>query len=306
MAVIMDGNEVQKYKCDGCGVTGYSRVYGGLPDGWFRDECGILGFGTGNYCPRCTAKREAKEAEKEAERKAEKKAAREAQAAYDATPDGKKERNIAALSAVAAVLLFFLFAGVFHLYFVAFIIGFLAGAPFFWFRARKAGFIFLVFVLLMIMVEINGPDVKKDEANANASQTSEEASTENSQAEVTLEKAMTEILPAMKSYAKKIEDFKAKCPNGSCYRLPYWKTIGFKAPKSQSFNFRDGTGVGDNDWQLGIYAKEDVLGISCHWIIRCISTGGVRMDNCICNVSEDCKDISPNLKSVCEVEYDEF
>lgn len=190
------------YECNGCGANGRARKGDGLPDGWTYGRVGFCDS-VNHYCPRCSAKQDAQIAEKEAKRSAKKQAAREAQAAYDATPDGKKERNIAALSAVAAVLLFFLFAGVFHLYFVAFIIGFLAGAPFFWFRARKAGFIFLVIVLLMIMVEINGPDVKNDEANANASQTSEEASTENFQAGAATEHSAS---PKVSGYLDGVDD----------------------------------------------------------------------------------------------------
>lgn len=109
-----------------------------------------------------------------------KQAAKEAQKAYDATPEGKKERNIAALSAVAGVLLFFLFAGFFHLPTVAFVIGFIAGAPFFWFRARKAGFIVLVIILLILGAKINKSD-NEDNDNSNASKASELVIPANSQ-----------------------------------------------------------------------------------------------------------------------------
>ena len=95
-------------------------------------------------------------------------------------PEGKKERNIAALSAVAGVLLFFLFAGVFHLPTVAFVIGFIAGAPFFWFRARKAGFIVLVIILLILGAKINKSD-NEDNDNSNASKASELVIPANSQ-----------------------------------------------------------------------------------------------------------------------------
>lgn len=133
------------YRCDGCGATGRSPIHTGLPDGWTKG--GILGF---DYCPRCTAKRDAKEAES----KAKNLAAKEAQAAHDATPEGKKERNIAALSILAAVLLFLLFACVFHLYGVAFIVGFIAASPYFWFRARKAGFVILAIILVVLAAKI--------------------------------------------------------------------------------------------------------------------------------------------------------
>ena len=91
---------------------------------------------------------------KEAESKAKILAAREAQSAHDATPEGKKERNIAALSILAAVLLFLLFACVFHLYGVAFIVGFVAASPYFWFRARKAGFVILAIILVVLAAKI--------------------------------------------------------------------------------------------------------------------------------------------------------
>ena len=170
------------YRCDGCRATGRSPIHTGLPDGWTQ---GILS--DTHYCPRCTAKRDAKEAEQEAKyqakmdaKRAKKQAAKEAQKAYDATPEGKKERNIAALSAVAGVLLFFLFAGVFHLPTVAFVIGFIAGAPFFLFRARKAGFIVLVIILLILGAKINKSD-NEDNDNSNASKASELVIPANSQ-----------------------------------------------------------------------------------------------------------------------------
>ena len=129
--------------CDGCHTRGRAPEGTGLADGWTGDHLHC-------YCPRCTAKREAKEAEKEAKRNA----AKEAQAAHDATPEGKKERNIAALSILAAVLLFLLFACVFHLYGVAFIVGFVAASPYFWFRARKAGFVILAIILVVLAAKI--------------------------------------------------------------------------------------------------------------------------------------------------------
>ena len=151
------------YTCDKCGTQGRTPDNTGLPNGWTE---GL--FGSGHYCPRCTAKREAKDAERDAKNQAKRAAKKAAQAAYDATPEGKKERNIAALSAVAAVLLFFLFIGVFHLTGVAFIVGFIAGAPFFWFRARKTGFVILVLLLLVIVGKFNTPENidKGDEASA--------------------------------------------------------------------------------------------------------------------------------------------
>lgn len=325
MYVDSNKNGYDVYRCDECySATGRSPAGTGLPDGWTESV-----IGSRHFCPRCTAKREAKEAEwkakdqaKKMAKRAKNQAAKEARAAYDATPEGKKERNIAALSAVAAVLLFFLFAGVFHLIGVAFIIGFIAGAPFFWFRARKAGFVILVLILLVLVAKFNESDSADDESNANTSQTSEVVAPANSQIEtaskqtstrkkelvnqsgnaqkVALKKAMKEIIPAMKVYKKKAEAYKTACKNG-CNDYPTWNVIGFKMPKSEYFEFQEGTELGGIDWKLEMDAKEDVLGTTCHWIIRCIST-----ENCICNISEDCKDISPNLKSICEVEYDEY
>ena len=166
-------NGYDVYFCDECrNANGRTPRGTGLPDGWTGDWLH-------SRCPRCTAKREAKEAEwetknqaKTAAKKARKQAAKEAQAAYDATPEGKKERNIASLSALAAILLFFLFAGVFHLFGVAFIVGFIAGTPFFWFRARKAGFIILVVILFALTVKFDKPD-SADDRNSNVSKTTE-------------------------------------------------------------------------------------------------------------------------------------
>ena len=305
-------NGYDVYFCDECrNANGRTPKGTGLPDGWTGDWLH-------SRCPRCTAKRDAKKAAKMAKNQA----AKEAQAAYDATPEGKKERNIASLSALAAILLFFLFAGVFHLFGVAFIVGFIAGAPFFWFRARKAGFIILVVILLALMVKFDKPDSADDGSNENVSQTSEVVTPANSQTETsskqtsaqkneqvnqsentqkaTLKKAMKEIIPAMKAYKKKAEAYKSACKDG-CDEYPTWDVIGFKAPKSAYFEFQEGTELGGFDWKLEMDAKEDVLGSTCHWIIRCINT-----EKCICNISEDCKDITPNLKSICDIEYDEF
>jgi len=182
MLVDFNKNGYDVYRCDECkSAMGRVPEGTGIPEGW---TTGVLG---GEYCPRCTAKREAKEAEwkakdqaKKMAKRAKNQAAKEARAAYDATPEGKKERNIAALSAVAAVLLFFLFAGVFHLPTVAFVIGFIAGAPFFWFRARKAGFIVLVIILLILGAKINKSD-NEDNDNSNASKASELVIPANSQ-----------------------------------------------------------------------------------------------------------------------------
>ena len=174
-------NGYDVYFCDECrDANGRAPKGTGLPDGWTGDWLH-------SRCPRCTAKRDAKKAEQEAKyqaridaKRAKKQVAKEAQKAYDATPEGKKERNIAALSAVAGVLLFFLFAGVFHLPTVAFVIGFIAGAPFFWFRARKAGFIVLVIILLILGAKINKSD-NEDNDNSNASKASELVIPANSQ-----------------------------------------------------------------------------------------------------------------------------
>lgn len=136
------------YTCNGCRTNGRTPDNTGLPDGWTE---GFLS--NTHYCPRCTAKREAKEAAKKAKRQA----AEETQAAYDATPEGKKKRNIAALSALAAVLLGLLFGYVFHLPFVALIICFIAGAPFYWLtrKARIFGVIHLLLVIVFTYLKIN-------------------------------------------------------------------------------------------------------------------------------------------------------
>lgn len=112
--------------------------------------------------------------------------------------------------------------------------------------------------------------------------------------------AMKEILPAMKIYKQKMDAYKANCPNG-CDEYPYWAVIDFNPPKSEYFVFRDGTEMGGFDWQLGLEAKDDILGITCHWTIRCLNT-----EKCECNISDDCKNITPNLKSICDIEYDDL
>lgn len=182
MLVDFKKNGYDVYRCDVCrNAMGRAPEETGLPDGWGST------FLYEHVCPRCLAKADAKEAEQKAKyqakmdaKRAKKQAAKEAQKAYDATPEGKKERNIAALSAMAGVLLFFLFAGVFHLPTVAFVIGFIAGAPFFWFRARKAGFIVLVIILLILGAKINKSD-NEDNDNSNASKASELVIPANSQ-----------------------------------------------------------------------------------------------------------------------------
>ena len=156
MLVDFNKNGYDVYRCDECkSAMGRVPEGTGIPEGW---TTGVLG---GEYCPRCTAKREAKEAEwkakdqaKKMAKRAKNQAAKEARAAYDATPEGKKERNIAALSILAAVLLFLLFACVFHLYGVAFIVGFVTASPYFWFRARKAGFVILAIILVVLAAKI--------------------------------------------------------------------------------------------------------------------------------------------------------
>jgi hypothetical protein len=112
--------------------------------------------------------------------------------------------------------------------------------------------------------------------------------------------AMKQIVPTMKTYKKKMDDYKNACADGGC-DYPEWNVIGYKPPESNYFEFNDGTRLGGYDFQLGLDSKEDVLGINCHWIIRCHN-----MEGCSCNVSEDCKDITPNLKSLCDVEYDSY
>lgn len=112
--------------------------------------------------------------------------------------------------------------------------------------------------------------------------------------------AMKQIVPAMRAYKKKMDDYKAACADGGC-DYPEWNVIGYKPPKSNYFEFSDGTRLGGYDFQLGLDSKEDVLGINCHWIIKCHN-----MEGCSCNVSEDCRDITPNLKSLCDVEYDSY
>ena len=77
----------------------------------------------------------------------------------DSIPLLKKHENILILRTFSkteglAGLLFLLFACVFHLYGVAFIVGFIAASPYFWFRARKAGFVILAIILVVLAAKI--------------------------------------------------------------------------------------------------------------------------------------------------------
>lgn len=112
--------------------------------------------------------------------------------------------------------------------------------------------------------------------------------------------AMKQIVPAMRAYKNRMDEYKSFCADGGC-KYPEWDVIDYKPPKSKYFEFRSGTEIGGYDFQLGMESNKDLLGINCHWIIKCFN-----VDGCECHVSEDCKDITPNLKSLCDVEYDDY
>ena len=127
----------------------------------------------------------------------------------------------------------------------------------------------------------------------------EEAALIKKQQEENLKKAMKIAVNAMKSYKKKMDNYKNIEYDGYSNReYPYWDVIGFKPPQTDYFYIKESDG---GAWNFSMYADKDVLGVDCHWKINCHN-----MDGCECNVSEDCKDITPNLKSLCDVEYDSY
>lgn len=127
----------------------------------------------------------------------------------------------------------------------------------------------------------------------------EEAALIQKQQEDNLKKAMKIAVNAMKSYKKKMDAYKNVEYDGYSNReYPYWDVIGFKPPETEYFDIRESDG---GTWDFAMYADKDALGVDCHWIIDCHN-----MDGCECSVSEDCKDVTPNLKSVCDVIYDEY
>lgn len=108
--------------------------------------------------------------------------------------------------------------------------------------------------------------------------------------------AMKEILPVLKKYKAKMDRYKDECAEG-CNQYPYWDVIGFSAPKSEYFEFEGGNS--DLSWYVAMKSKEDVIGMECSYYMNCMN-----VSKCECTVSEDCKDITPDLSSVCTVEYE--
>lgn len=127
----------------------------------------------------------------------------------------------------------------------------------------------------------------------------EEAEQLRKQQDENLNNAMKIAVNAMKSYKKKMDAYKNVEYDGYSNReYPYWDVIGFKPPETEYFDIRES---GGGTWNFAMYADKDALGVDCHWIIDCHN-----MDGCECSVSEDCKDVTPNLKSICDVTYDDF
>lgn len=114
--------------------------------------------------------------------------------------------------------------------------------------------------------------------------------------EANLKEAMAEIFPVFKNYRSLMLKWVKDC-DGNCSDYPYWDVIGFNAPKSKHFEF-DGENT-DYSWYVSMKTKKEDVGIECYYYMNCANV----TDKCECSVSEDCKDFSPNLSSVCKVEY---
>lgn len=140
---------------------------------------------------------------------------------------------------------------------------------------------------------------KKQEEEEAVRKAQEEAEQMKRQQEEKLRKSMKLIVRSMKSYKNKMDEYKKVEYDENGYKdYPYWNVIGFEPPDTDDFYIRESDG---GSWNFSLYANENALGVRCHWIINCFN-----MDGCECHVSEDCKDISPNLKSLCDVEYDDY
>lgn len=115
-----------------------------------------------------------------------------------------------------------------------------------------------------------------------------------------LKKAIKEIVPAMKKYKQRMDAYKTAAENHDerFARYPDWNVIGYNPPKSDFFYYTKSDGY---VWDVIMQSRDDLVGVHCHWIISCYNTEG-----CECNVSEDCKDITPDLSSICNVEYDSY
>ena len=115
--------------------------------------------------------------------------------------------------------------------------------------------------------------------------------------EENLKNAKKELIAEFKDYKKKMDDYKAACSDGKC-NYPEWNVIGYEPPESEYFYYTHSDGY---VWNLELRSNEDIIGVDCHWIIKCFN-----VDGCECNVSEDCKDVAPSLKSLCDIEYDSY
>lgn len=115
--------------------------------------------------------------------------------------------------------------------------------------------------------------------------------------EENLKKAKKELITEFNDYKKKMDDYKTACSDGRC-AYPEWNVIGYEPPESEYFYYTHSDGY---VWNLELRGNEEILGVHCHWIIKCFNVEG-----CECNVSEDCKNVAPTLKTLCDIEYDSY
>lgn len=137
---------------------------------------------------------------------------------------------------------------------------------------------------------------KRLEEEEAARKAEEEAAALEARQKANLKTAMGEILPVFKKYRSKMFQWVKEC-NGGCSDYPYWDIIGFTAPKSKFFEF-DGANS-DYSWYVAMSTIESEVGVECYYRMDCMNA----KDKCQCSVAESCKDFTPNLSSVCEVEF---
>lgn len=127
----------------------------------------------------------------------------------------------------------------------------------------------------------------------------EEAARKQAEMDDNLNTALKEIVPSLKGYKNKIEQWRKKCANGegsNCNEYPYWEVIGYKPPTSEYFNFKSCSGY---SWCMEMSLDAEKTGKDCSWSISCTMVN----QPCECNVSEECKTLSPELSKICSVEY---
>lgn len=166
--------------------------------------------------------------------------------------------------------------------------------------------------VLKLLIDKDSRVVKKkeDEAKAAAEKkrleeeeaarvAAEEAARKQAEMDDNLNTALKEIVPSLKGYKNKIEQWRKKCANGegsNCNEYPYWEVIGYKPPTSEYFNFKSCSGY---SWCMEMSLDAEKTGKDCSWSISCTMVN----QPCECNVSEECKTLSPELSKICSVEY---